>query len=270
MSAWPSRQGRPKLSAITTAGELPDAAAISPRIRRAEASVSTGRSETWPPRRLEVSIPAFAQIQPDLVSVIRTPRSARTTRSLSASTSSTRAGSLPSRAASSRARTPGSTPLNSRTRPSALETTFWEMTTISSPAGDPASAIRRPRSSPARSSGRPSTGLIRSSRAGKAESGCGGLHTLAQLPEDPCGPRRRLRVEEQLVAQEGEVLGRVEVDGDRLELLEREADSRGARTAHVPRAAVRAEGREEDIGRREDQCIGARAVMIRDDQSRSR
>src|SRR5919108_537998 len=80
MSACPSRHGRPKLSAIKTAGELPEAAAISPRIRRAEASASTGSSETCPSGRLEESIPAFAQIQPALVSVTRTPRSARAIR----------------------------------------------------------------------------------------------------------------------------------------------------------------------------------------------
>ncbi len=83
MSAWPTLQGRPKLSATTTAGEEPAASRISPLIRRADASLSSGSSETRPSSRLEESIPAFAATHPSLVSVISTPGSARTTRVLS-------------------------------------------------------------------------------------------------------------------------------------------------------------------------------------------
>ena len=66
---------------------------------RAEASASTGSSATMPspPGRFDESIPAFAQIQPSFVSAISTPGTARRIERDSASTSSTRAGSLPVR-----------------------------------------------------------------------------------------------------------------------------------------------------------------------------
>ncbi len=63
-SAWPSRQARPKLSAITTPTRRPLGRAISARIRRAEASGSSGSSATVPGSgRFEVSTPALAQTQ---------------------------------------------------------------------------------------------------------------------------------------------------------------------------------------------------------------
>ena len=76
-------------------------------------------------------MPALAQTKPWWVSTISTPRSARSTSRLSARISSTRAGSLPSTAASRRASAPGITEESRRTRPSALETIFCEMTTTS-------------------------------------------------------------------------------------------------------------------------------------------
>ena len=84
------------------------AAAISARMRRAEASGSSGSRQTVSGSgRLEVSMPALAQTKPWRVSTIRTPRSARSTSRLSSRISSTRAGSLPSTAASRRASAPG-------------------------------------------------------------------------------------------------------------------------------------------------------------------
>ena len=83
-------------------------AAISARIRRAEASGSSGSRQTVSASgRLELSMPALAQTKPCLVSTIRTPRSARSTSALSSRISSTSAGSLPSTAASLRASAPG-------------------------------------------------------------------------------------------------------------------------------------------------------------------
>ena len=154
----PIRQARPKLSAMITAGRAPAASRISARIRRAEASASSGSSETESSLgRLELSMPALAQTQPSPVSVISTPRSARTTSLLSSRISSTSAGSLPSTAASFAApRRRGSTADSLRTRPSALETTFWEMTTTSPSASSASGRRSARRAGPPRSiSGRP-------------------------------------------------------------------------------------------------------------------
>ena len=131
-SAWPRRQARPKLSAMTTPTRGARPPSISARMRRAEASGSSGSSATVSGSgRLEVSMPALAQTRPWRVSMIRTPRSARRTSRLSSRISSTRAGSLPSTAASRRASAPGIAEERRRTRPSALETTFCETTTTS-------------------------------------------------------------------------------------------------------------------------------------------
>ena len=86
-------------------------------------------------------MPALAQTKPCWVSTMRTPRSARSTSSLSSRISSTSAGSLPSTAASLRASAPGSTEESLRTRPSALETIFCEMTTTSPSSSSARAAI---------------------------------------------------------------------------------------------------------------------------------
>ena len=181
-SAWPTRQGRPKLSPTITAGRSPHAAAISARRRRAEASGSAGRSSTSSaPPAFEESMPALAQIRPLLVSTIRT-RSLRTIRALSARISSTRRGSLPSGPASSAARADGSTSPRRRRRPSAFETTFWA-TTMTSPARI---ARRRPRS--AHRAGRPPR-----SRAGRRPGGSPAARSRRPIaePDQGRGGRRR-------------------------------------------------------------------------------
>ena len=107
-SAWPRRQARPKLSETMMATVTPVAARISARMRRAEASGSSGSRQTVSGSgRLELSMPALAQTKPCRVSTIRTPRSARSTSLLSSRISSTKAGSLPSAAARRRASPPG-------------------------------------------------------------------------------------------------------------------------------------------------------------------
>jgi hypothetical protein len=64
-SVWPSRQARPKLSEtmIPTVASVADR--ISSRMRRADASGSSGRSAAAPGSgRLDLSMPAFAQTNP--------------------------------------------------------------------------------------------------------------------------------------------------------------------------------------------------------------
>ena len=64
-SACPTRHGRPKLSATTTAGPRRRQRRAAARIMRAEASGSSGSRPTRPaPGTFEASIPAFAQTQP--------------------------------------------------------------------------------------------------------------------------------------------------------------------------------------------------------------
>ena len=110
-------------------------------------------------------MPALAQTKPWWVSTISTPRSARSTSRLSSRISSTRAGSLPSdRGEAARLARRASHRGERRTRPSALETTFCEMT----------------RTSPSRSSAR------RGDLAADA-------HPLARTPAGRRPPTRMLR-----------------------------------------------------------------------------
>ena len=76
-------------------------------------------------------MPAFAQTKPWWVSVIMTPRSARNTSLHSSRISSTSGGSLPSRRRGGAPRLRGWTEARRRSRPSALETTFCEITSTS-------------------------------------------------------------------------------------------------------------------------------------------
>ena len=146
-SAWPSFHGRPKLSAITTAGAVPPAPRISARMRRAEASASTGQQRhqlvaAGQVRGVDARRWRRSSRRSSRRSAPRAPRAGST--ATPPSTSSTRAGSLPVFSASSSARSQGSTSASRRTRPSAFETTFCETTTISPSAGSAASAISAP------------------------------------------------------------------------------------------------------------------------------
>ena len=101
-----------------------------------------------------------------------------------------------------------------RSRPSALETAFWEITTISSSPGSPALGDQRPEVVALAHLGqarqRPDPQLARaSSRRPRRPRPSG---AVAELPEHLGGARRRLRVEQEAVAQQRQVLGRVEVD----------------------------------------------------------
>ncbi len=86
----------------------------------------------------------------------------------------------------------------------------------------------------------------------------------------PCAAQRALG--RRAAARRGgsHVLGRVEVERQRIESLEREADPGRAGAGDVPRAAVGTEGGLEGVGRREDQAVGAGAVAVGDDQRRAR
>ena len=135
------------------ARSLGDLAADAPR---GGVAVLGQQRDRGPPRGWRSRCRRSAQTQPPRVSVISTPRSARTTRLLSARISSTSAGSLSSSRGQLRARSPGSTSARRRTRPSTFETAFCE-TTRSRP--------RAPGSRPRRSGARGH--LPRAARAGR-------------------------------------------------------------------------------------------------------
>ena len=215
-----------------------------------------------PSATFEASTPALAQTKPWRVSQIRTPRSARMTSLLSSSTSCTSAGSLPSSAASSAARSlgpdvdqahaPGPPPW----RRSSGRRRATSPGSSSAPLLRSARRAGRPRRS--RASRRPRT--TRSSRRHAAHS-----------PSAPCG-----------------VAGRLAAAGLELTLGERRSGRRGcrgrgrasqrldtrcgmpaARAACRWRAQLsRAERRADRVGRAEQQRVRSGAVAVGDDRPR--
>ncbi len=86
-SVWPTRHARPKLSDTITAGRTPRSSPIRARSARAEASGSSGsRISSSGDAAFEASTPAFAHTNPCRVSQIITPRSARSSSTVSSST----------------------------------------------------------------------------------------------------------------------------------------------------------------------------------------
>ena len=160
MSVWPSRHGRPNVSLTMTATSAPRAAKPA-RMRRAEASESSGSSTTRPWAPLELwSMPLLAHTKPWWVSVMSTGPTMRTMRRDSRSTSSTTRGSLSHFAAHSVANPDGVTSSSSTVRPSALDTIFDVTTSTSPSTTSVAAAISAARSSPGRISGNPTTPAI--------------------------------------------------------------------------------------------------------------
>ena len=85
-SVSPLRHGRPNVSLTITPTDTPNFAWMMSRMRRAERSLSSGRSAANPRSTFDRSIPLLAQIKPCFVSVmIRSPRR-RTIRTASSST----------------------------------------------------------------------------------------------------------------------------------------------------------------------------------------
>ena len=173
--AVPRRHARPKLSLITTPSFTPNRAESAARNRSAEASGSSGNSNSRPPPSwftLDWSIPALAITQPRLCSTMMRFGRARTTRAAWLRITSTTRGSLPTSAANASARGEAVTDAISTMRPSALLTIFCA-TTRTSPSSGGASAMASPRiparSSPGANIGSPGTARRRSSRAGTAQ-----------------------------------------------------------------------------------------------------
>ena len=167
----PWRQGRPKVSVMSTPTRTPTPAANAWRISSALVSGSSGSSVRNPSATFDASTPALAQTNPCLVSAMtRSPRRA-TTRRLSDATHS--------------ARPPGP---SGTTRPSDLDTIFC-VTTRTSPSRSArlaramASCRRVGRSSPGSTS--PISGMGRISTVMWNEPGPGPLW--------PRAPRRRRR-----------------------------------------------------------------------------
>ena len=184
--AVPWRQGRPKLSFMTTATSIPVRAARPRRsvcaLRSGFSGNSSTRGEPSAGATFEWSTPALAMMKPSLCSTISTPRRARTMRTDSDRMTSTSRGSLSTSAASATARAEGSIVARSTRRPSAFETIFCATTSTSAARGvmpfrSRADAISSTRSSPARIKGRPCKGTTsrevmrprRSGDAGEAE-----------------------------------------------------------------------------------------------------
>ena len=241
-SAWPIRQARPKLSAITTPIRAPWTPPISVRSRRAEASGSSGSSSTDSGSpTFELSIPALAQ-----TSRGRSRRSARRVRRAPPRRSprgSAARASAPCRAPprSLRASAPGMTLERRRSRPSALETTFCETTTTSPSASSPArSAISSPSGSPSAISGIPSTGRTRTSPAPPARGA-----PSPRPPHIPSAFAVRLAPPPLLHPhrQRDDVGGGVEVQSQRRQLLDPVGDPGRPRRRDVALAAALAEAR---------------------------
>src|SRR6266540_463703 len=148
-SVWPRRQGRPRVSVITTATSCPSSSAMAARMRAADASGSSGSSTSTSPPALEASISALAPTSPCRVSAMTSAPRRATTRTVSAATAS--------RWTRSRSAAPAG---RGTTRPS-----VWATPLVLSPSTSPsarwrpaawtASSSSRARSSPGRISGRP-------------------------------------------------------------------------------------------------------------------
>ena len=198
------------------------------RSARAEASGSSGSSTSASGApALEASTPALAHTKPWRVRQISRPASARTSSAVSDRITSTWRGSLPCSAASARARSPGSTSASRTTRPSALETTLWAITSTSPARSSPAAASSAARSSPGRTSGRPGQRLERDHPAATPGSRRSEQLARAQGAARARGERR---------AQRREVVGRVDVEPER-------RDRGHPRRERPPRAPARRGGR---------------------------
>ena len=273
-SAWPSRHGRPKLSAITTRGPRARTPRRSrPRIRRAEASASAGsRATVSSPGTFEESIPALAQIQPPwrLDDQHRRARRGRPGATL-ARTSSTSArvlaelgGELDGPLAGlDRRQPPRPAPRPSR-RPSArrrprrrrrLDAARLAAAAISSPSVVALADLRQPRE--------------RRDLERRAHARCRGDRTAVAA-----APRRspaRARAFGERRGERDEVVGGVEVERQRVEPLDRRPRSRRARPGRggarsCPRRTPARSRRRAPGARR----VGAGAVAVGDDADPAR
>ena len=224
-SAWPSRQGRPKLSAIITAGarrRRPRAisAADPPRGRVGVG----GQQRDRPSSRLEESIPAFAQTQPALRLGDQHPGvGADDARAL-------REHQLDQRRVLVDARRPSSPGLARRARPrrqppdpplGLRDDLLGDDDDLVAAGSSRPPAIRRaelalPRCSSGRPVERPDPQLARSSGSRSRRYAAAALRAVAELPEDLGRRAGGLRIEQQAVAQQRVVLGRVEVESQRV------------------------------------------------------
>ena len=201
--------------------------------------------------RLEVSMPGVGADEAVLVSTIRHRARRAGPRGSRRGSARPARGSLPSTAASSRASAPRTRRRRAlRTRPSAFETTFWATTTTSPSPSSAAAAISSPSRSPAPTSGSPANGqeLDRGrSRAAGAER-----RSAAAVAGAALAVAARARW-----SGRSRSVGGVEVERQRGDLLDREADARLRAAATWRVAAARAEGGADRVRRGEDQPVGA-------------
>ena len=166
-STAPSRNGRPQVSVMRTAIRRPVAARISARSRAAEASGSSGSRQRLSGGAFDRSTPELAHTKPWWVSVMSTDPPVRTIRRASATTAWISRGSRSLASAQARAMRLGLNSSSRATRPSDLETTFWQTarqspSSGSSPARAMASITSGIRASPSVISGSPVSGKHRS------------------------------------------------------------------------------------------------------------
>src|SRR4051794_1485575 len=194
---------------------------------------------------------------------MRTPRSARSSSAVSSSTTCTARGSLSCAAASSRARSPGSTSARRRNRPSALDTTLWATTTTSWDArsAGAAASMSPARSSPGRTSGSAPTASTRSASSGLDGDGRPDAGSI-ELREGAAGALRTAARAVDPRPQRREVAGRVDVERERRHALDAVHHVTPARDLDVAVEAVRPEARRERAGRRDYQRVGAGAMAV--------
>ena len=209
-------------------------------------------------------MPALAQTKPWLVSVISTPRSARSTSRLSSRISSHQRRLLAEHCGELGApRRPGCTEESRRTRPSALETTFCEI--------DDDVAVARARR--ARRSARRAFVPWPRSRAGPStgidpQRACA---LISPAPSRSAAPGRGRVASSRVRAID--VGGGVEVERQRGQLLDREGDAGLARGGDVALAAALAEGGPDRVRRarapgRWCRCRGGRGRSRRSARAR--
>ena len=262
-SHWPTRHARPNESAITTAGR--DAGQLAqPRAQRARRGVGVQRQQhearrrRWTRRRRR-----SRRRSRGACGRSSTPGRERTIASVSPRMTSTRRGSLPCSAASASARSPGSTLAGATTRPSAFETTLCATTRTSPSANRPrrrrAAARGRRRAAPRACPGVPRRRSRVRSRSAAARARRRSLARVGDAAEHPARVRRAAAAVGERDAQVGEVGGRVDVERERLDRLDRARHAGCGRGLLVQRAAVGPERGLDDVRRGQQQRVRAAA-----------
>ena len=272
-SAWPSRHGRPKLSAITHAGaRRRSLLRARARMRRAEASASAGsRATRLVAGHVRASIPALAQTQPAFVSTISTAAlGADDAARLREDQLDERGGPCRVSAPSSPGSLAGLDAAPGRDPPLGLRDDLLRDRRSTSPsasvapAATAAAAISSPSRSPRPTSGRPErddleSRLIRlAGRDGPSRASAAAVAGARSGSSASTARERR------------EVVRRVEVERQRVERLDRDVVAGALGPVGVALAAARPERRPDRVGGARSERVGAGAVAVGDDRDPAR